>query len=121
MTLTLELSPEVEAALEAEAARRGVTAPTVAGEVLNEWAQAGQNGGLTETEPMAQITAQPLKRQGLLGKYANPRRTVDDFLREKHAEREREKEREREREKARVQPVTEDGTNGTRSSNRSAA
>ena len=87
MTLTLELSPDVERALEAEAARRGVSPPVVAGEVLSEWAQE-RNGQSTLTQSALTPRQQAaLRGYGLLAGRA---RTVDDFLRERRAEAERE-------------------------------
>jgi len=90
MTLTLELSPAVEAALEAEAIRRGVTPPAVAGEVLGNWAQGHEPQG---HGPEGKERALTSRQQAVLagyGKFAGRGRTVDDFLRERREESDRE-------------------------------
>jgi len=72
MTLTLELSPDVERALEEKAHSAGMDLPTYATGVLEQKARRSA------------------ARPKLLGKYARLPGSVDDFLREKHAERDRE-------------------------------
>lgn len=84
MSLTLEVSPAIEKALEQKARRRGVALETYAAQILEREAVEATNG-----EAQAKSTpATP--RERMFGKYAFVGGTVDDFLREKHEEIERE-------------------------------
>lgn len=87
MTLTLELPEELEKALEAEAQRRGTHASQIAGEVLIQWS-------LTHAQTSQTRQTKTLKSYGLL---KGRKRTVDDFLSERHQETEIEENQHQER------------------------
>jgi hypothetical protein len=86
MTLTIEVPAEVESALEAKAARLGLRADELARRVVSDFAHA--------PEPVeGEVSAEEKRRaavRSLRGMLAGGTRTVDDFLRERHAESDRE-------------------------------
>ncbi len=83
MTVTLELPAEVESALEAKAARLGLRADELAQRVVSDFAHE------PEPEPSAEEKRRAAVQAGY-GMLAGSTRTVDDFLRERHAESDRE-------------------------------
>jgi hypothetical protein len=80
MTKLLNLPPQTEARLEAEALRRGVSADDLACEVLTQWAAQAPK---TNAERKAALRA-------ARGSIAHLPLSVDKFLEEKHADIERE-------------------------------
>ena len=82
MTLIIEVAPEVESALQAQAVQRGVSVPELAAAVLRDYAVRTTNG---ETNGERQSERQQAARRGI-GMLAGGGRTVEDFLRERHEE-----------------------------------
>lgn len=84
MTLTLEVRPETEARLRELAVRRGVNVSAVVDELAADAIIVPGPSASRGSGPSA-TAAQPLVLHGY-GKFAGRSRTVDDFLRERHAE-----------------------------------
>ena len=96
MTHRLDLSPELEANLQALAAQRGADADATALQVLAEALEAV----LAEEPPLERDEVRRRQREAAarnFGKYAGVGGTVDEFLREKHEETRREMERDERR------------------------
>ena len=94
MTLTLEISPEVEAEIAHEAKARGVAAEAVAAEVVTGWAFSDE-----QKERRKRLEAVARAH----GMFAGDGRTVDDFLADRHAEGEAEYDKWIERQNVRSQ------------------
>lgn len=82
MILTLEVRPETEARLRELAARRSVDLAAVVDELAADAIIVPSPSAGSSPSAAA---AQPLVLRGY-GKFAGRSRTVDDFLRERHAE-----------------------------------
>ena len=75
MSITVELSPELEARLRADAKQKGIAPETLVLETLSSYYKAP----LSSVERRARV-------QSLKGRFAGAGPTVDDFLAERSAE-----------------------------------
>lgn len=81
MTLKLEISPELEQRVRADAAARRVPVETLAAVALEAFVDKSNSGAVSDDEAtrLASIDAG-------FGMFADRGRSVDDFLAERHAE-----------------------------------